>query len=81
MGLARAPLPPVLLVFGAARGVSYVLWVSAADVADRSLRDVLGSRYAGWGAVAVQVAGFLLIVLIMRIDWVRFLPPPRQRSS
>lgn len=80
-GLAHAPLPPLLLVFGVARCVSYVLWVSAANMADRSLRDVFGSRYAGWGAVAIQVAGFLLIVLVMRIDWARFLPPPRRRSS
>jgi hypothetical protein len=72
-GLARAPLPPILAVFGAARFVSYVLWVSAADVADRSLRDVFGSRVAGWGAIAVQLAGFGLIVLAMRVDWRRLL--------
>jgi membrane protein YqaA with SNARE-associated domain len=74
-GMARAPLPPLLLVFGIARGISYVLWVSAADAADRSLRDILSSRYVGWGGVAVQLAGFTLIVLLMRIDWRKHLPP------
>jgi membrane protein YqaA with SNARE-associated domain len=72
-GLARVPLRPILVVFASARFVSYVLWVSAANVADRSLRDVFGSRVAGWGAIALQIAGFALIVLAMRIDWRRLL--------
>jgi hypothetical protein len=72
-GLARAPLPPILVVFGSARFVSYVLWVSAANVADRSLREVLGPRLGGWGAVALQIAGFAVIVLLMRLDWRRIL--------
>jgi hypothetical protein len=72
-GLARAPLPPILVVFGGARFVSYVLWVSAANVADRSLREVVGPRLGGWGAVALQLAGFALIVLLMRLDWRRIL--------
>jgi membrane protein YqaA with SNARE-associated domain len=70
-GLARAPLPPILAVFGTARFVSYVLWVNAANLADRSLREVFGPRLGGWGAVALQLAGFALIVLLMRIDWRR----------
>lgn len=72
-GLARAPLPPMLLVFGVARAISYVLWVSAADVADQSLHDLLGPRVGGWAVIAVQVAGFVLILLAMRVDWRRLL--------
>jgi hypothetical protein len=72
-GLARAPLPPILVVFGSARFVSYVLWVSAANVADQSLREALGPRVAGWGAIALQIAGFAIIVLLMRLDWRRLL--------
>ncbi len=72
-GLARAPLPPILAVFGIARFISYVLWVSAANVADRSLREAFGLRLGGWGAVALQLVGFALIVLLMRIDWRRIL--------
>jgi hypothetical protein len=68
-GLARAPLPPILLVFGSARFVSYIVWVSAADVADQSLQDLFGSHVAGWGAIALQVAGFAIIILAMRLDW------------
>jgi hypothetical protein len=68
-GLARAPLPPLLLVFGLSRCVSYVLWVSAAEVADRSLRELFGSQLGDWGVIALQIAGFALIVLMMRVDW------------
>jgi hypothetical protein len=81
-GLARAPLTPILLVFGATRFVSYVIWVSAADVADQSLQDLFGSHVAGWGAIALQIAGFALIILAMRLDWrgllqrTPFLPKP-----
>jgi hypothetical protein len=84
-GLARAPLPPILVVFGSARFVSYLLWVSAADVADRSLREVVGPRVGGWGAIALQLAGFALIVLLMRLNWRRILqgrlPAPSKPST
>jgi hypothetical protein len=83
-GLAKAPLPPILVVLGSARFVNYVLWVSAANVADRSLREVLGARLGGWGTVALQLAGFTLIVLLTRLDWRRLLqrrlPAPSRQS-
>lgn len=72
-GLARAPLAPILLVFGVARCISYVVWISAAEAADRSLRDVLGPRIGGWQVIMVQIAGFALIFLLLRIDWRRVL--------
>ena len=72
-GLARAPLPPILLVFGIARCISYVLWVSAAQLADQSLREALGSRVGGWGMIAIQLAGFAVIIVAMQIDWRRLL--------
>ena len=72
-GLAKAPLLPILLIFCVARCISYVLWISVANVADRSLRDLIGPQLGGWGAIAVQVAGFGLILLAMRVDWRRVL--------
>lgn len=72
-GLARAPLAPILLVFCITRAISYVIWVSAANVADRSLRDLLGPRIGGWEIVLIQLAGFVLILLSLRIDWRRLL--------
>ena len=83
-GLARAPLAPILLVFCISRGISYVIWVSAADVADRSLRDLLGPRIGGWEIVLIQLLGFGLILLSLRVNWRRVLGnrwPTAQRKT
>ena len=68
-GLARAPLGPILLVFGVARGLSYLVWVSAASVAATSLRDVLTPRFGNGAAIAVQLVGFALLIALMQVDW------------
>lgn len=68
-GLAKAPLLPILVVFCVARSVSYVLWISAANIAGRSLQELLGPRLGSWGVIALQLAGFGLILLAMRVDW------------
>jgi membrane protein YqaA with SNARE-associated domain len=72
-GLARIPLPPVLAVFGVTRFVSYVLWVKAADTAARSLSEILTPSIGSAGAVAVQIAGFILLIVLLRLDWARIL--------
>lgn len=72
-GLARVPLLPVVLVFGVTRFVSYVLWVLAADVAAQSLRDVIAPSLGSGFAVALQIAGFIALILLFRIDWTRLL--------
>jgi membrane protein YqaA with SNARE-associated domain len=71
-GIANAPLPVILAVFLVGRFVSYVLWVGAADAAVRSLDDLVGSGLGVWG-VLIQVAGFAVLILIMRLDWGKLL--------
>lgn len=68
-GLARVPLGPILAVFGVARCVSYLLWVSATSVAATSLRDVVTPRFGNGAAIAAQLAGFALIIALMQVDW------------
>ena len=68
-GIARAPLLPILLVFSVARCISYILWISAANVADRSLEELIGPHFGSWGVIVMQLAGFALILFIMRVDW------------
>lgn len=72
-GLARAPLAPILLIFCITRGISYVIWVGAANVADRSLRDLLGPRIGGWEVILIQLIGFGLVLLSLRVNWRRVL--------
>jgi membrane protein DedA with SNARE-associated domain len=86
-GLARIPLLPVLTVFGVTRFASYVLWVKAADTAARSLSEILTPSIGSAGAVAAQVAGFIVLILLLRIDWARLLkrwdktPPTAAEST
>ena len=68
-GLASVPLAPVLSVFAVARFVSYTIWVTAAATAARSLGDVLGPRFDSGLAIALQVAGFVVLIGIMQVDW------------
>jgi membrane protein YqaA with SNARE-associated domain len=68
-GLARAPLAPVLSVFAVARFVSYTIWVTAAATAAQSLRDVVGPQLGSGFAIAVQLAGFAVLIGIMQVDW------------
>jgi hypothetical protein len=72
-GLARAPLPPILAVFLAGRLVSYVLFVGAAHTAAGSLTDIFGSSVEGWTQAAIQVGGFVALIVVMRLDWMHLL--------
>jgi len=84
-GLAKAPLAPVLTVFAIARFVSYVIWVTAAATAAQSLGQVLGPRLGGGLAVAIQIVGFAVLIVIMHVDWAtvlrRWNQPQPSRST
>ena len=71
-GIAHTPLLPILAIFAVTRFVSYVIWVSAAATAAASLRELLDPRFGGAVAAAIEIAGFLLLILIMQIDWARW---------
>jgi hypothetical protein len=68
-GIAKAPLAPILAVFGSARFVSYLIWVTTATTAAASLRDVFGPQLRGGLGIAVQIAGFVILILLMQVDW------------
>lgn len=71
-GIARAPMLPILTVFFFGRFVSYLVWIAVADVAFSSLSDVLGASAGIW-AVLIQIAGFIILILVMRADWSKWL--------
>ena len=77
-GLAGMRLPPLVVAFFAGRLVSYSIYVAGASVVKQTnvgdmIRDSLTSP---WG-LALQLAMLVVVVLIGRIDWRRFAPPPR----
>jgi hypothetical protein len=72
-GIARAPLAPILAVFAAARFVSYIIWINVADTAAATLTELIAPRFGVGTAVLAQIAGFLLLIALMQIDWSRVL--------
>ena len=87
-GLAHAPLLPIIAVFAVARFVSYVIWVNAAASAARSMEEAIGPRLGSGVAIAAQIVGFLLLILLMQVDWAQRLrdwnmpvSAPAQRSD
>ena len=80
-GLAGTPLPPLLLVFGIARFLSYLVWISVADTAASSIGDAIRPSWGSGAALAIQALGFLLLILVMQIDWTRILHRLSARST
>jgi len=72
-GIARVSLPPILVVFGLARVVSYLIWVAVADTATRSLGSLLTPSLGSGAAIVAQVLGFVVLVSVMRTDWGRII--------
>jgi membrane protein YqaA with SNARE-associated domain len=69
VGIAQAPLGPVLAIFLAGRLVGYVFWISTASTMTNSLADVLQPRMGSASAVISQLLAYGLLILAMRIDW------------
>jgi hypothetical protein len=72
-GLLTVPLLPLTLAFFAGRLVSYSLYVGAASAAKESFGSVLADAFASPLGVALQVLMLGLVVLLVRVDWVRLL--------
>ena len=70
-GIARVSLPPILLVFGLASLVSYIIRV--ADTATRSLGSLLTLSLGSGAAIVAQVLGFVVLIAVMRTDWSRII--------
>jgi hypothetical protein len=69
-GLACVPLMPVVATFGVARFASCVVWVAAADTAARLFSHLLTPSLGGGIGAATQILGFVVLVLVIWIDWV-----------
>ncbi len=83
-GISRVSLPPILVVFGLARFVSYMIWVAVAGTATRSLGNLLTPSLGSGAAAVAQIVGFVALILVMRIDWSpvihRWFPPKPNAS-
>lgn len=79
VGLAGAPLFALLAAFGVTRFVSYVVWVVVADTAVSTLGDALHPTLGNNATVVAQLFSFVMLLVVMQIDWGkhlrRFAPP------
>jgi membrane protein YqaA with SNARE-associated domain len=81
VGIARAPLAPVLAIFLAGRLVGYMAWISAASTVSASLADLFQPRIGSASAIAGQIVAYGLLVVAMRIDWTPLLRRLERHAS
>lgn len=67
------PLVPLTVAFFAGRLASYSLYVGAASAAEESFGSVLTDAFASPLGVALQVLMLGLLIVLLRVDWVRVL--------
>lgn len=73
VGLAGAPLASLLLAFGATRFASYMTWVVIANTAVSTLGDALHPTLGNNATVVAQVFSFVMLVVVMQVDWAKYL--------
>jgi membrane protein YqaA with SNARE-associated domain len=73
VGIARAPLAPVIIAFGSGRFLVYLFWVSVASSAADSLEGVLRPRVSGGVALVLELVSLAILTISMQVDWRRVL--------
>ena len=81
IGIARIPLLAPLAVFMVSRFVGYVFWITTAGAVSSTLSDAVKPSFGGTASIIAQIAGLLVLVAVMQIDWRRFLQRRRSRES
>ncbi len=87
-GVGRLPLLPVTLAFFVARVIADTFYVWTAGVVSRDIGGAFVHQLTSWKAITVQVGGVLLLLLLFRLPWERWLgrnhgaaPPERPTTS
>jgi hypothetical protein len=80
-GLARLRLAEVAVAFFLSRAVADTFWVWTAQKASSSLSGDLRTSLASWQAIAIQIVGLCLVVLVLRLPWAKWLNTRRAPKS
>lgn len=75
-GLMGVRLLPLTAAHVAGRLVSYSLYMGATTVVERNLGAALLDSVTSPYGIAVQIVLLAALVLLARVDWVRYLPRP-----
>ncbi|MBF6215401.1 hypothetical protein IU469_30335 [Nocardia puris] len=73
-GLLGLRLFPLTAAHVAGRTVSFSLYLSAAEVAERSLGETLTASFTTPYGIAVQIVLLVGVVMLARVDWTGYLP-------
>jgi len=85
-GVGRLPLLPVTLAFFVARAIADTVYVWTAGAVSRSVGGTFVQQLTNWKAIAVQVGGILVLLLLFHLPWEHWLsrshhPPPPQEPA
>lgn len=72
-GVGRVPLLPVTLAFFTSRAIADTFWVWTADRVSDNLGSVFTDQLTSWKSIAVQIVTIVLVVLVFRLPWMRWL--------
>ncbi len=72
-GVGRVPLLPVTIAFFLSRAIADTFWVWTAGLVATSLGDVFLHSLTSWQSIAVQIVAIVLVVLVFRLPWSRWL--------
>jgi uncharacterized membrane protein YdjX (TVP38/TMEM64 family) len=80
-GLADVPLLPLAGAFLIGRSVSYTAYVTAATAAEETVHRLLSQGLTSPSAIAVQLASLAAVVLMIKVDWIKFIDWSRARMA
>ncbi|MBI3379162.1 hypothetical protein HY029_00205 [Candidatus Gottesmanbacteria bacterium] len=72
-GLSGLPIRLIAFSFLIGRLISYTFWITASHRIVDSLETAFSSHYSNAGALVGQVLGFVVIVLLGKINWKKYL--------
>jgi membrane protein YqaA with SNARE-associated domain len=80
-GVGRVALLPVVLAFFAARAIADTFWVWTAGKISEGAGSLFKEQLTSWKAIVVQIAALLVVVMLFRLPWVRWLGARKGRGG
>jgi membrane protein YqaA with SNARE-associated domain len=80
-GLADLPLLRLAGCFLVGRSVSYTIYLTAASAAEETVRRLLRQGLTSPSAIAIQLGGLLLVILMIKVDWIKVIDWSRARIA
>ncbi len=75
-GLAKINIKILASSFFVGRLISYSFWVAASHYAVSRVEDIFTSHINNIGVIAVELIGFIIVILIGKINWGKILKIP-----